>query len=602
MRKSLVRKGLVVVIIVLFVGTGFVPSLGRITAEKQDSTDNKTSFMGFNPRGDTLYVGGTGPGNYSSIQVAIDDANNGDTVFVFDDSSPYYENVVVDKSIRLIGENRETTVIDGGKTIDVVKIIEDDATLSDFTLCNSGSTINDAGIKISSSNNIISNCNICSNGWVGIYIDYSSNNEISSCYIYDNTWSGIRFESSSTNTITNNFIYNNGGGGISIIQSSNNQIISNTIYGHSTQKGVFILSSSSNNQIDSNNIYSNFYGILLTSSNNDIIGNDIHDNTECGIHVVTAQNCNIYHNNLYNNENAFDFGTNIWDDGYPSGGNYWDDYTGEDNNGDGIGDTPYDISGGNNQDLFPLMYLWGEMPPVANFTYEIDGATVTFDASSSYDPDGEIVTWLWDFDDGVEGAGEIVEHSYSEGGTFEVTLTVIDDDGYEGQITKSIEVEAEYEFETALLIGRITKLNTDGDVFTFDSVMVRYITFSPFSFNSYYSGETIAISQDYIGLVGARFIFALCSASFGMSPPTILFSQADQSATNTLTVISADPADMVWSDFDLQVDGIASDHGMSGTVTAGDIIDITAIAGTGAYTISLRHIPTNTLIGSWDFT
>ena len=119
---------------------------------------------------------------------------------------------------------------------------------------------------------------------------------------------------------------------------------------------------------------------------------------------------------------------------------------------------------------------------------------------------------MWDFGDGVEGAGEIVEHTYSEDGIFEVTLTVIDHEGYEGQKTIPIEVEAEYEFETALLIGRITDLNAEGEVFTFDSVLVRYITFSPFSFTSYFSGETIAISKDYIGLVGARFIFALCNA------------------------------------------------------------------------------------------
>ena len=106
--------------------------------------------------------------------------------------------------------------------------------------------------------------------------------------------------------------------------------------------------------------------------------------------------------------------------------------------------------------------------------------TVTFTNLST--SSGEIDGYEWDFGDGDEGAGEIVEHSYSEGGEYPVTLTVIDDDGYEDQITKSIEVEAEYEFETALLIGRITDLNAEGDVFTFDSVMVRYITFSPFSF------------------------------------------------------------------------------------------------------------------------
>jgi len=85
-------------------------------------------------------------------------------------------------------------------------------------------------------------------------------------------------------------------------------------------------------------------------------------------------------------------------------------------------------------------------------------------------------------------------------------------------------------------------------------------------------------------------------------PPMITFVQVDKATENSLTVVSADPSDMPWSDIELQVDGTPASHGMTGTVTAGHRIDITAIAGTGAYTILIRHIPTNTLIGVYDFT
>lgn len=61
--------------------------------------------------GNILYVGGSGANNYTSIQDAIDDAENGDIVFVYDDSSPYYECIIINKSIELKGENKYTTVI-----------------------------------------------------------------------------------------------------------------------------------------------------------------------------------------------------------------------------------------------------------------------------------------------------------------------------------------------------------------------------------------------------------------------------------------------------------------------------------------------------------
>ncbi|RLF45340.1 MAG: hypothetical protein DRN29_06910, partial [Thermoplasmata archaeon] len=65
--------------------------------------------------GNILYVGGSGTGNYSRIQDAIDDANDGDTIFVYSNSSPYYEHIIINKSINLVGENKNTTIIDGNK-------------------------------------------------------------------------------------------------------------------------------------------------------------------------------------------------------------------------------------------------------------------------------------------------------------------------------------------------------------------------------------------------------------------------------------------------------------------------------------------------------
>ena len=86
------------------------------------------------------------------------------------------------------------------------------------------------------------------------------------------------------------------------------------------------------------------------------------------------------------------------------------------------------------------------------------------------------------------------------------------------------------------------------------------------------------------------------------SPPGILFVQVDKVTENSLTVVSVNPSNIPWSAIGLRVDGTPASHGMTGTVTAGHIIDITAIAGTGAYIITIIHIPSHTLIGNWDFT
>jgi pectin methylesterase-like acyl-CoA thioesterase len=103
----LLSRGVAVVVILLFLGVAFAPSIHAHTS--------KTSLDG-----DILYVGGSGEGNYTKIQDAIDNASDGDTVFVYDDSSPYIEHIVVNKSIALIGEDKNSTTIDGSNESEIV--------------------------------------------------------------------------------------------------------------------------------------------------------------------------------------------------------------------------------------------------------------------------------------------------------------------------------------------------------------------------------------------------------------------------------------------------------------------------------------------------
>ena len=142
-------------------------------------------------RGNTLYVGGSGPGNYTRIQDAIDNANVGDAVFVY--SGLYFENVVVDKSIYLFGEYKNTTIINGNGSGVVINILVDCVKISGFTITNGGPLAQnfDAGIKIDSSYNTISYCNISSNKYYGLYLykePSATNNTIRSNTFFNNSY------------------------------------------------------------------------------------------------------------------------------------------------------------------------------------------------------------------------------------------------------------------------------------------------------------------------------------------------------------------------------------------------------------------------------
>jgi len=150
---NLLKKILVTVIIILLVETCF-PSTG-INIEKFTASFN----------GNTLYVGGSGPWNYTKIQDAIDDASDGDTVYVY--HGTYKENLIVNKSINLIGEDKNTTIIDGNQISDGLFITSDGVVVNDFKIINC--FYGWRGIGIDSSYNNISN-NIIENNSYGIYV------------------------------------------------------------------------------------------------------------------------------------------------------------------------------------------------------------------------------------------------------------------------------------------------------------------------------------------------------------------------------------------------------------------------------------------------
>lgn len=195
--------------------------------------------------------------------------------------------------------------------------------------------------------------------------------------------------------------------------------------------------------------------MLLSGSHNNIIcGNTIQRNYGGGIIMSNSNENLIYHNNFILNQPqvAGNIGINTWDQGYPSGGNYWSNYIGADNysginqdepGSDGIGDTPY-VLNTNNKDNYPLMNRWENELPIADAGLDqtvYAGDIVEFDGSGSYDPDGQIVKTAWNFGDGTTIEDTFTPtHVFYDRGNYTVTLTVVDNDDGESSDTVEITV------------------------------------------------------------------------------------------------------------------------------------------------------------------
>ena len=156
--------------------------------------------------GNILYVGGSGPGNYSTIQEAIDNASYLDTIFVY--SGVYYENVKIYTTVVLIGEDKESTIIDAGGSGDVIYVTADNVKITGFSIINSGSYWLEAGIELNRIENCIITENIISNCGFGIAPFITTDVTISFNIIKDNDF-GISTHDTSYSNISKNSILNN---------------------------------------------------------------------------------------------------------------------------------------------------------------------------------------------------------------------------------------------------------------------------------------------------------------------------------------------------------------------------------------------------------
>lgn len=338
------------------------------------------------------------PENYPTIGAAVDNASPGDTILV--KSGVYHENLLINKSLTLIGEDSKNTIIIGTGGFErgqgtVVALVADNVKISGFkieSLNYSATSYYATGISLEGDNCTITGNTIC-NAYYGIFCSSQSSITISENNITSNFKDGVRFYGGSLNKISENNITEN------------------------TQSGVAIEGYS--NTISRNNIKNNNRGIGLGSSYSLVFGNNISGNDESGLYfagstnTVSANNISgnkwgtyftpyfaapngnkFYHNNFVDNEvnvgGSSSYNIQFWDNGYPSGGNYWSDYRAEYPNAaevddSGIGDAPY-VMGTNNTDNYPLL------APFAILNASSPSATTPPTAK----PDSTVALWPFD--------------------------------------------------------------------------------------------------------------------------------------------------------------------------------------------------------------
>jgi nitrous oxidase accessory protein len=251
-----------------------------------------------------LYVGGGGPGNYTTIQSAINAASNGDTIFVY--AGTYLENILVDKSLMLMGQERNVTTIQGNNLKATVEITAESIMLQGFTVKNDGTQYD---INTSTSDHTFTN-DVFTMASRGIHLYYSSGNTITNNLFFDNTHSGIYVDVGQNNTLSDNEFYNNTDEGISLTGCGTSNIERNVLRNngegiHAYQAEGNIIS---NNVIESNSYGIHFAGMITIHSNfNTISHNRIDDNSICGLRIEHSEFNRIEFNEIKGNGKGIQF-------------------------------------------------------------------------------------------------------------------------------------------------------------------------------------------------------------------------------------------------------------------------------------------------------
>jgi parallel beta-helix repeat protein len=368
---------------------------------------------------------------YLNMTSALVHVLSGDTIFVFEGTYREGDTMTITTSgISLIGEDRDSTIIDANETWSAFYVAANDVLIEGFTLMRSSevSPRNSAIRTEHSTGTIIRHNKIIENN-DGINVLYSSNNQIS-----------------------DNIISSNNRDSIGIYFSGNNIISGNVI---------------SSNQRDGIGVY--------FSSDNVISGNTISSNGNYGIYYDFNSTLNIaYHNNLNNTNQVWSTSSNGWD--YVNEGNYWADYQGKDLNEDGLGDSPYNVNV-DNRDNSPLMGAYYDFT-ITSETGEYEFSVVSNSTVSNFS-----------YEVGAETGNKIIQFDVEEKGTSQgfcrvkmparlmnySLVTLVDD---EGILPKSLNISSEMlicQYFTYSYGNHNIKIISSRSLYLYNELMDKYV-------------------------------------------------------------------------------------------------------------------------------